>query len=346
MNIKKSQLASVIKQVVREAIKEREYTAILNEVSPPGKKSERMIQHIKQSLHDTHPDWNEDKITSVAIATAWKNYDKNRVDEISHDNNAELDNITRLVIRKGVSDQSKVAYLVSNLFKHQTGRNADPEEVEASIERITPTGGSAELSMGSLEEDAYKVVSPNAIDTSKEDKARTIQTDPEVNETKDWIQKAVNPDHKGYCTPMSKSTCTPRRKALAMRFKKGDIHHDNEMKEITAAVDEAKDWIKKAINPDHKGYCSPMSKSTCTPKRKALAQRFKKGDIHHDNVDEASYKKVSPNSVDTAKEDKARTIQTEPEVNETAYKVQGHSYKTFDDSPKGDTNYKDDPENA
>lgn len=44
---------------------------------------------------------------------------------------------------------------------------------------------------------------------------------------KKWIQKAVNPKHKGYCTPMTKKTCTPRRKALAMRFKKGDIHQDN-----------------------------------------------------------------------------------------------------------------------
>ena len=36
---------------------------------------------------------------------------------------------------------------------------------------------------------------------------------------KKWIQKAVNPKHKGYCTPMSKPTCTPRRKALAKLFK-------------------------------------------------------------------------------------------------------------------------------
>jgi len=42
---------------------------------------------------------------------------------------------------------------------------------------------------------------------------------------KKWIQKAVNPSHKGYCTPMTKPTCTPRRKALAKRFKKGgDLH--------------------------------------------------------------------------------------------------------------------------
>lgn len=35
-----------------------------------------------------------------------------------------------------------------------------------------------------------------------------------------WIQKAVNPKHKGFCTPLSKKTCTPKRKALALTFKK------------------------------------------------------------------------------------------------------------------------------
>lgn len=45
---------------------------------------------------------------------------------------------------------------------------------------------------------------------------------------KNWIQGAINPKHKGYCTPMSKKTCTPRRKALAKRFKKGgDLHDDH-----------------------------------------------------------------------------------------------------------------------
>lgn len=37
---------------------------------------------------------------------------------------------------------------------------------------------------------------------------------------KKWIQKAVNPAHKGFCTPISKKTCTPKRKALALTFKK------------------------------------------------------------------------------------------------------------------------------
>lgn len=37
----------------------------------------------------------------------------------------------------------------------------------------------------------------------------------------------------------------------------------------------SKDWISKAVNPKHEGYCTPMTKSTCTPKRKALAKTFK-----------------------------------------------------------------------
>jgi hypothetical protein len=37
---------------------------------------------------------------------------------------------------------------------------------------------------------------------------------------KKWIQKAINPAHKGYCTPMSKPTCTPKRAALARTLKK------------------------------------------------------------------------------------------------------------------------------
>jgi len=50
-------------------------------------------------------------------------------------------------------------------------------------------------------------------------------------EEKNWIQGAVNPEHKGYCTPLSNPKCTGRRRALALRFKKGDIHQDNEKKD-------------------------------------------------------------------------------------------------------------------
>jgi hypothetical protein len=42
-----------------------------------------------------------------------------------------------------------------------------------------------------------------------------------------WIQKAVNPAHKGYCTPMTKKTCTPRRKAFAETMKKHHGFHED-----------------------------------------------------------------------------------------------------------------------
>jgi hypothetical protein len=48
-----------------------------------------------------------------------------------------------------------------------------------------------------------------------------LNPDFKLNEEDKWIQKAVDPEHKGYCTPMTKPTCTPKRKALAKRFKKG-----------------------------------------------------------------------------------------------------------------------------
>jgi len=49
-----------------------------------------------------------------------------------------------------------------------------------------------------------------------------LNPDFKLTEAEDkWIQNAVEPSHKGYCTPMSKPTCTPKRKALARRFKKG-----------------------------------------------------------------------------------------------------------------------------
>lgn len=61
----------------------------------------------------------------------------------------------------------------------------------------------------------------------KEDKKKLQEEFPEAKlkkggATKDkkWIQKAINPAHKGYCTPMTKPTCTPKRKALAKTLKK------------------------------------------------------------------------------------------------------------------------------
>ena len=49
--------------------------------------------------------------------------------------------------------------------------------------------------------------------------------------TKKKSYMGINPKHEGYCTPMSKPTCTPRRKALAKRLKPGgDLYKGKNMK--------------------------------------------------------------------------------------------------------------------
>ena len=67
---------------------------------------------------------------------------------------------------------------------------------------------------------------PNDLDNYADEYER-MHGDP-MDEDKDWIQKAVDPDHEGYCTPMTKKTCTPKRKALAKRFKKAAKKKDRE----------------------------------------------------------------------------------------------------------------------
>lgn len=51
---------------------------------------------------------------------------------------------------------------------------------------------------------------------------------PDMKKGGHWIQGAVNPAHKGYCTPMSKPTCTGRRRALALLFKRKHGFHKHQ----------------------------------------------------------------------------------------------------------------------
>jgi len=51
-------------------------------------------------------------------------------------------------------------------------------------------------------------------------------------------------------------------------------------------------------------------------------------------VTEASYKVVSPNQYRCSKCNHALEVQSDPKLTETAYKTQGPSLKTFDDSPQ------------
>lgn len=79
------------------------------------------------------------------------------------------------------------------------------------------------------------------------------------------------------------ATSAKLRAELAHEKPGGAMKSMDKVGKVPSAIKEEK-WIKGAINPEHKGYCTPMSKPTCTPRRKALAMRFKKGDLHKESV--------------------------------------------------------------
>lgn len=82
--------------------------------------------------------------------------------------------------------------------------------------------------------------------TSKEEEEK-----PRLIKKGGWIQKAVNPEHKGFCTPMTKSTCTPRRKAFAMTMKKHHGFHKKEEGGVASAQLGAKlDSMNRASNEE------------------------------------------------------------------------------------------------
>lgn len=70
---------------------------------------------------------------------------------------------------------------------------------------------------------ARKNPTEKATTVSREISVETFATFEDAKKAKKkWLQKAVDPKHKGFCTPVTKKTCTPKRKAFAMTMKK---HH-------------------------------------------------------------------------------------------------------------------------
>ena len=75
---------------------------------------------------------------------------------------------------------------------------------------------------------------------------------------KKWLQSAINPKHKNFCTPMTKPTCTGRRRALALTLKK---HHGFHKKEDGGKLEFS----------NYEQYCGGgllKSKRTLSAKRK------------------------------------------------------------------------------
>lgn len=337
MNLKKSQLKEIIKQVVRESLQKREYARLIKEVSPPGAKAERMIQHVKKSLRDTHPEWDDDKIASVAIATAWKAHNKGSVEEggdqvpkgqlaklnpgivkkpsgqkmgapsgklpppvkkaneagLTSEIGAEskltpLDDIVKIVAKK-TQNPEHVKYLTAQLFLHQYGKPADMDAVGNAVQRELGNQPSAtgDLNVGPLEDNA------NPTDMPIDEPA----PEPMFGGGEESEEHNYDEREEVKLIDQIKQTAT----------KLMDMHRG--VAPVPAPAPEKEEGPKKESGEKEE---KPEKEE---PKEKESDEKEK------DDVDEAAYKQVSPNETDTAKEDKARTIQTDPKVNEASYKV-------------------------
>lgn len=70
---------------------------------------------------------------------------------------------------------------------------------------------------------------PDQTDGEMDDDWKDVFYDnPDMKKGGHWIQGAINPKHKGFCTPMSKPTCTGRRRALALLFKRKHGFHKHQ----------------------------------------------------------------------------------------------------------------------
>ena len=104
-----------------------------------------------------------------------------------------------------------------------------------------------------------------------------------VNKTKGGSLSGLKASNKrvGPVDPKGAYT-TVQKKTLAGAKGKAKLTQNKELgatkMKAGGTIKKAKDgkWIQKAINPAHKGYCTPETKATCTPRRKALAHTLRK----------------------------------------------------------------------
>ena len=155
---------------------------------------------------------------------------------------------------------------------------------------------------------SYKTVQPRMYKVMDDNPARTNQYEPEISEQYDEEEECMM--NERYTELVN----------AGRNLNEDEIAEMNKLSERIERLEEKKNWIKKAVDPKHKGYCTPMTKDTCTPKRKALAKRFKSGDLSEAEVNMnmgPSYKVVQPRLYKTAEDDNARTNQYDPEMSES-----------------------------
>jgi hypothetical protein len=155
-----------------------------------------------------------------------------------------------------------------------------------------------EITKQIIKEASYKVNKNGSYACQKTSQPQqTIQQDPEVVDeasykVQDKPSAKTQPDNEPQKTQHQCPSCNdenvvmkPTKEMMETYINEMWTAWNEDVNEMTPPEDSANisekvdKWMQKAINPDHKGYCTPMTKPTCTPQRKALANRFKKGDL-------------------------------------------------------------------
>jgi len=318
--ITKNQLKSYIKGVIRESLSECEYKDLLKEVSPPGEKAERMIQHVKASLRDAHPNWGNDKITSVAIATGWKAHNAGSVEEAY---GSPMDVANFLADTRGWDKKGE-----------QSPKSGDPRR-KALAKRFKKGLKKYGLTIQKKVDEGgpqYKIASPTQARCAKCNQAREIQYDPEMTEqiakvalNESYIRLGVGVPPNG----LVESLREHYNRLIEFFGKRGYSNG--------ATTNAIKDVMMEANKGKNSEYASPKF----LKEFQLFRENAKKFGIDKAlEIDESSYKQVSPNETDISKEDKARTIQTNPKVTEN-HKVQHRSSKTVNDLDNDPQNVRD-----
>ena len=346
MKMKKSQLKEAVKAVVRQCLNER----LAKEGCGSGSnkrfkgKEARMFKHVEDSEKE------QGKSTKVAKKIAGKTVNKRRADEqvgadvVAGENmgadskQTPIEDIIKFVIRRAPAiahDAHKIAAVAAELFAHQTGwGKPDPEHLLPIVQKHMG-GGEEQAECGGMEQECG---------TMQDEAGLTSETGAEGGEGYDekeeillikvmaLIAKKLEAMHAGMpgdeadpataCPAAAEEPSEPsfggEEEPSAPPFGGGEEEPADEPSAPPFGGGEEEP--SKSEEPEEK----PEPEEPSEPKEKP-----EKKDKKEKPVKEAAFKQVAPRAATDAKEDKARRIQTEPRVNETATGMKmGPQYKT------------------
>jgi hypothetical protein len=226
---------------------------------------------------------------------------------------AKIEQIVEFVVRKAPAAKRNVqtlAEVAGQLFKKQFGVAAKPNLLmEAAYKVVAPRSATDakedkarriqrepkvnETQTLPPNKGQYKTVAPHAYTTTDQNKALTIQSDPEINENDEHPDDARE-RHEFERGIARNNRRNPQRYECPTCKTPNALSHDQKQKgyQCNACADAeegpmqegGKNWIQKAVK--HPGRCAHMGSPECpegSPQYN-LAKRFKKGDIHKDNL--------------------------------------------------------------